>query len=434
MKENKMPLKSGKNAIGSNIAELINSGYPPKQAEAIAYSKSGEGKDTESKRVTDINNWIKIKDNPITKVGVFPYSGRQIDPEGENPEIDPDAVYQVYRPEEELTDPQCIESFKLIPWTDEHAMLGSEEEGLLPPEQKGIQGVIGEEVYFKDGYLKANIKVFSEKLKKLIDNGKTELSIGYRCSYDIIRGVYEGIKYDFIQRNIRGNHLALVDEGRAGPDVAVLDHFKFTFDSTEIIDMPKAGVAHDEYEDKTEETKDEAPTAPTLESLAKDIGEMKEFIKGFRTSQDEVPDPEGALDADEDKDKEKDAKDEEAEKKDDKKDGMDSQLKSLRKEVQNIKKNGIKTYMSEISKRNVLAQNLSNHIGTFVYDDKTLDEVASYGVEKLGLQCEEGQEHAVLSGYFAGKNQNYVAQNFSGAFDSKHKSSSLIDDYLKGDK
>jgi len=41
-----MPLKSGKSAKtrSQNIAELIKSGYPQKQAAAIAYSKAGESK------------------------------------------------------------------------------------------------------------------------------------------------------------------------------------------------------------------------------------------------------------------------------------------------------------------------------------------------------------------------------------------------------
>lgn len=41
-----MPLKSGSDqaTISSNIAELIRSGYPSKQAAAIAYSKARDSK------------------------------------------------------------------------------------------------------------------------------------------------------------------------------------------------------------------------------------------------------------------------------------------------------------------------------------------------------------------------------------------------------
>ena len=46
-----MPLKKGSSPqiIGYNIRELINSGYPSKQAIAIAYSEAGEGKKKKKK-------------------------------------------------------------------------------------------------------------------------------------------------------------------------------------------------------------------------------------------------------------------------------------------------------------------------------------------------------------------------------------------------
>ena len=287
-----MPLKSGKSqsTISSNIAELIRAGHPRNQAAAIAYKEAGESKDAEinpnnytegnpedddqdqSARIYDTNGWAEVKDNPISKVGVFPYSGSQI-----SPDLEPDKIYKVYRPEEELNNPETINSFKLVPWTDEHAMLGSED-GMQPAEKKGVHGVTGEDVYFDDGYLKANLKVFSNKLAQLIDSGKKELSIGYRCLYDNSPGVYNGESYDFVQRNIRGNHLALVEEGRSGHDVAVLD--KFTFDTKGLI-MPEMKEKEKEME---KESKDEGETM-TLEECAKAIRELKEMMS--RSMKDE---------------------------------------------------------------------------------------------------------------------------------------------------
>jgi len=119
-----------------------------------------------SKRKPDINGWYEVKENPLSKVGVFPYTGAMIDPNGEFG-LDPDKVYNVMRPQEELEDPETIESFKLVPWIDEHVMLGEKKDGLTPAEEKGISGVIGENVFFdyKDQMLKGNVKVFAEGLK-----------------------------------------------------------------------------------------------------------------------------------------------------------------------------------------------------------------------------------------------------------------------------
>ncbi len=71
-----------------------------------------------------------------------------------------------------------------------------------------------------------------------IERGKVELSNGYFCEKEPVtldaqgqRPTYKdphtGIEepYDFIQRGIRGNHVAIVDQGRAGPGARImLDH------------------------------------------------------------------------------------------------------------------------------------------------------------------------------------------------------------------
>lgn len=51
-----------------------------------------------------------------------------------------------------------------------------------------------------------------------------ELSLAYSYVADFTPGVTEaGEKYDYVQRQIRANHLALVETGRAGPEVKVRD-------------------------------------------------------------------------------------------------------------------------------------------------------------------------------------------------------------------
>jgi len=420
-----MPLKHGssKKVLSENIAELVRSGYPQKQAVAIAYHKSGEKdsafgvpvnnlngsipEDIQSNRIEDFNGWFEVKENPLTKVGVFPYHGRQIDAS-----LEPDTIYHVYRPAEELQDPETLASFKLVPWIDEHVMLGSPSEGLTPAETKGVQGVVGEEVFFDGEYLKANIKVFSDKLAKLIESGKKELSIGYRCLYEMTPGVYNGERYDAIQRKIRGNHLALVDQGRAGPDVAVLDHFKIALDAKEFQKMEK------------EEVKEMDNEEVSLEACHKMIMELKaevaklsggapvhdvepdDFVKKAKVTDDdddmddddddmddeeeiEVKDDKKAKDDKNVKDGEAEKEKGEAKKPKDKKDyyGMDAQLK--------------KEFLKEISNRDDLAKKLSLHVGTFDHAEKTLQEVAEYGVKGLKLNCPKGHEVSMLQGYLA---------------------------------
>ncbi len=444
-----MPLKSGKSdkVLGENIGELENSGYKPKQAQAIAFSKRRESKDddspldftqdSESAREHDINGWAEIKGNPISKVGVFPYSGQQIG----HSDLDPDKIYNVFRPEEELNNDEAIKSFKLIPWTDEHTMLG-DGEGMTSAERKGVHGVVGEDVYFEDGYLKGNLKLFSDKMADLIDNGKKELSIGYRCIYEYNPGVYNGERYDFVQRDIRGNHLALVDEGRSGHEVAVLDHFRFTFDSKGLVmaDMMKPD-AKDESEpemtmaecremlrkiserldgmmgrDKFEDDLEAEEINESENDVVDESEPQKEFVHKADITQDE--DEEEKKEMSKKADEEGDAKDEDMEKPDgdtERKEGaMDSAMKRV---------------LKEISRRDDLVSKLSRHIGTFDHKEKTVTDVARYGVKKLGLTCKRGHEEAVLMGYLAGARVSTAAI----AQDSKPKSS-MIDAYLSGSK
>lgn len=448
-----MPLRQGKSqkTISKNIETELNA-HPdmdPKQAAAIAYSTARHSKDTDSAKEYDINDFYEIKNNPISKVGVFEYSGAQIGLPG----LQEDKIYKVYRSEKELNNPETIESFKLIPFTDEHEMLGSADEGLTPAEHKGVHGVTGESVEFNHPYLTSNIKVFSSKLKNLIDAGKKELSIGYRCIYEPQNGEYDGNQYDFLQTNIRGNHLALVDEGRSGHDVAVLDHFTFTLDSKDLKMAEKDGDYEKEKGDMSkpkDKAKDEGEMS--IKECREMLKKVAEHLDRMAESKDEFEDDleageineesnttvdEGNPDAFVKRENGIDEAEEEGKKETEKKaeEEGDAKDEDMNKEEKTGRKEGamdsktMKKIMSQISARDQLAKRLSAHIGTFDHASKTVQEVAQYGVKKLGLSCAKGAEQYVLSGYLAGAKANVVATA------QDHKvASGCIDAYLKGAK
>jgi len=177
-----------------------------------------------TEREYDRQNWYMVKDNPISKVGIYPYTGQSMrgakNPDGSLAELDDSKVYNVLRSDEALSDPIFIDSLKLKPWIDDHEMLGG---SYKPAEEKGVEGVIGEQVYFEDDTLYANLQLFSNDLDKKINGGKKELSLGYLCDYVYLPGVYKGQSYDFLQINLRANHIASVKAGRMGSQVAVKD-------------------------------------------------------------------------------------------------------------------------------------------------------------------------------------------------------------------
>lgn len=416
-----MPLESGssKAAIKANIQQLIGEGYKPDQAAAIAYSKAGK----DSARTTDINGYIEIKDNPISKEGVFEYSGAQIGLTGE----DAHRIFKVYRPASELADPECIESFKLLPFVDEHAMLGSEELGLTPAERKGIQGYIGEQVYFDPPYLRGNIKILSESAKRLINEGKRELSPGYRCVYELTPGVFEGQNYDAVQRRIRGNHLALVQEGRTGPDVAVLDKMTFTIDAKELAAMAdEMNPAGGDNDARLKELIDE------LKTRLGDQEKLRAMLKEAGLKLDSDDESEGELLKEAGDVEEVEAViDEEVvvkeEVKDEEKPAMDKVLTALDSISKRLSKleSGTAAMDSAIVRsladRDALAARLSPFIGTFDHKSMTHADVAKYGVQKLGLKVAAGQESVALDAYLHNRTpeskQRVVSAQDSKGFD-----------------
>jgi len=362
-------------------------------------------------RRIDQNGYVSIAENPITRVGVFPYLGKQI-----SKECDPDKIYFVYRPAEELADPECQNSFKLLPFIDDHAMLGPSDQGYIPAEKKGVHGTTGERIDFRGDVLYSDLKIFSESLADSIENGKVDLSLGYRCRYEEAPGSFAGQSYSHVQRSLRGNHIALVDQARC--DVSVLDSQ---------ITMDRLDLKPNEEDQKM-----------TLDEALKEIAALKAGQAKLQTAMDDMEKEKEkeAKDAEEEEKKKKDAEDEDKEKSDkeakdeeekkekeakdaeacaekDKMKGMDAALKTVKSELDSLKKGGMKALMSEINARNQLAAKVEQHVGTFDHMEMTLDEVASYGIEKLKITCDKGQERAALDGYLQGRGNPSNVQTVS---------------------
>ena len=409
-----------------------------------------------SQREYDQNGWYEVPDNPISKAGIFEYLGSSIGAP------DPDKVYMVFRPEEELNNQETIDSFKLVPLIDDHEMLGNESEGLTPAEKKGVHGVIGEKVKYSDGYLRGNLKVFSEEQSEIIDLGKKDLSLGFRCRYDFTPGTFNGERYDVIQRQIRGNHVASVDEGRMGSEVSVMDHREtFSFDSKDIVKMNQKKIIVDAISAAVGTALDSVDFSKLGMDAGKDMEKDKDTGKDKdkeKDGMDEEKDDKGmdmekdkekGMDADKDKDKKGMDEEEEDEcmdkdKKGDKMNskGMDAAIARAMKpllakinvlEGKQSSAMDTKDVIQQINKRDALAGRLSNFVGTFDHADMTLSEVEKYGAEKLGLDCKDGMEGAMIEGFLHGRKPEQSFAVING-MDSKDKGVNPLNSYINGDK
>ena len=230
-------------------------------------------------KIVDSNSFWEIKHNPISKVGVFPYMGRSI-----SDECEPDKVYYVYRSADTLSQSVPTWDNPPKPFINDHEMLG---EGFSKIDDRPVQGVIHNPV-FENDTLYADISVYSESLKKKIEDGKKELSLGYFCKYRKEKGVYKGQAYDYVQEDMVGNHIALVDNGRCGSDVKVFDS-KCTMDSLDIVEKFESENDLKKNQEngtiKTTERKDNKMKHISLDELKTILDEVLEEEKAKEVSE-----------------------------------------------------------------------------------------------------------------------------------------------------
>lgn len=395
-----------------------------------------------SERTIDTNGWFEVANNPISKVGVFQYLGKSI------PGAEPGKIYNVFRPPEELGAPETLASLRLIPWVDDHAMLGEVPNG-MPAEEKQVQGVIGEQIDFDGETLFANIKMFSKALADEIASGKKELSLGYRCKYEYAPGVYNGMPYDYVQRQIRANHLASVDDGRMGPEVSVLDSFTFTFDQKDI-----------QMADETKTPPADAGAAVesmTIEQCVAAVSQVMPLLQklmalsgagAVTADPDAAAVPAAATDEDAPAGETPEQKAArlaaapgtaaaatDADPADDKKYGaaMDARITKLERAQAAMSPAAL---AGAIAKRDKLAGDLAQHVGTFDHSALSEQQIAEYGVSKLKLTAPKGSEAAVLQGYLQAVTAPGKARTVPGvanAMDSRDAAPFLAT-YLAGPK
>ena len=144
----------------------------------------------------------------MTKVGVFEYK-----------RIDGSIVRELRLPEDVFSQ-ESMDSFNNIPVTNGHPSVGLLDASNA---KKFAVGMTGDKTTKReDTFLENELTVFDEKTINEIKNGKKELSLGYNLNIDNTPGVHPVYgQYDAIQKDIRGNHLAIVTGARAGREAVL---------------------------------------------------------------------------------------------------------------------------------------------------------------------------------------------------------------------
>jgi hypothetical protein len=152
------------------------------------------------------------------RVGVYQYSGAEVDPDNSHGLRDQSSV-NVLRDADQVFDARSLGSFVGKPITDDHPTEGVNASNWRDHARGVIMGAV------KDGdHVGFDLAFLDGATIAKVDAGKVELSNGYSCKLEF--GDFQaadGTKCAARQTNITGNHIALVDRGRAGPSCRIGD-------------------------------------------------------------------------------------------------------------------------------------------------------------------------------------------------------------------
>jgi hypothetical protein len=216
--------------------------------------------------------YLLCRNVPMGRTGEMVYMASELPRELE---ADDNGKILAFRKSEEIFSPATIASFEAKPFTINHPAQFVSPDNWSSLAKGTIQNVRrGSGENSED--LMADVLVTEALAISLVKKGVREVSCGYECEYvQIEKGVVE-------QKNIIGNHLALVEEGRAGPAHAITDSnekvkkmsklekikslFSKTFDEAEKV-----------MGEEKEEVKDEGKM-PGMEELLKLVKELSEKV------------------------------------------------------------------------------------------------------------------------------------------------------------
>lgn len=172
--------------------------------------------DRQTLRTVDENGHMRVAESRISKANVCGYMGSEING-AQRLGLDPTRVYYLLRDPNELA--KAADTFTGKPLLIKHQPITAD----LPAQDLWV-GNCGPVTWEAPYLVTRPLTVLTQEAIDLIEsNQQRELSSGYHYEVVMESGTYEGHPYDGRMVNIRGQHVALVYEGRAGSDVLVAD-------------------------------------------------------------------------------------------------------------------------------------------------------------------------------------------------------------------
>ncbi len=153
----------------------------------------------------------------LARVGVQQYTADSLGMEGGNKILD------VHREESEVFNDESLSTYRSCPMTSGHPVNDDGKAILVTTKNsKNLQvGFLEGKAIRDEDFVTGNLVVSDADAIESIEQGTVELSMGYTCDINDVDG-------KLYQKNIRINHVALVEKGRAGSSCRISDEDNIT--------------------------------------------------------------------------------------------------------------------------------------------------------------------------------------------------------------
>lgn len=161
--------------------------------------------------------YMIAKNCTLARTGVQTYRAYELGLDAEG--MDPMRVIRLHRPAEEVFNPTSMASFESKPITIEHP-----KEAVTADNWADLAKGEARDVCRMGDMMCSTLLIKSKDAIDAVQSGKNQLSNGYTFDLDMTPGTTaQGQAYDGVQRNIRGNHIAIVDAARCGSACRIAD-------------------------------------------------------------------------------------------------------------------------------------------------------------------------------------------------------------------
>lgn len=200
----------------------------------------------------------------VTNIGVFPYLNND------------GSIRKELRLPEEVFSNESIQSLLGKPITNNHP---SEKVDINNISKYSV-GMTGDQIISDPYHLMIGLTITDKKTIQDIKNGKQALSCGYDCDLENAENGAKryGQSYDKIQRNIRYNHIAIVDSARAGEKARIHMDSAINIDKLikeEIMELKKITLDGVEYQAEAEVLKTLNTEKARADTLATELSTIK---------------------------------------------------------------------------------------------------------------------------------------------------------------